>query len=106
MSIPVAEEPKDPNAIVDYVIDLKALTNGNGTENYLEDAETISTIDSITTDDVALVVDSSILAAANTQIVIWLSGGTLNATHLVTARFTTSMSRTDDRSFRLKIRER
>jgi len=103
---------KDPNAVLDYTIDLAAYTNGSSTDpnnEYLDTAnsETISSIVSVTVSPTGeLTVDSSALAASNTQIVVWLSSGVAGKIYDVTARFTTSASRTDDRTFQVLCKEK
>jgi len=100
MAIPFYE--KDPDAVLDYKVDLAALTNGSwGSTDYLQSGETIST--ATVTATTGLTVDSSAITDTNTSITAWLSGGTLNVTYEVTFHFTTSLNRTDDRTIKIRI---
>jgi len=95
---------KDPDAVLDYKFDWKALTNGSGTSDWLQSAETISshTIDA----DSGITVDSSALSDANTSVTVWLSGGTAGTDYAVRCEIDTSASRTDERTMTIKCRER
>jgi hypothetical protein len=86
--------PKDPEELKDYIMDHSAM---------LETDETISTSSwAITGSDSVLVEDSSEIDEERT--VIWLSGGTLNVTYLLTNTITTSDGRTLELSGRLKVK--
>jgi hypothetical protein len=95
---------KDPDAVLDYKFDWKALTNGSGTSDWLQGAETIAshTIDA----DSGITVDSSALSDTNTSVTVWLSGGTAETAYIVRCEIVTSAARTDERSMRLLVRER
>ena len=86
---------KDPSATLDYIIDLAAL-------GWLQGSEVINSI--TVTADAGLTVQSS--SYTNTAITVWLTGGTVGQTMLVTVHFTTSQNRADDRSFRCFIKQR
>lgn len=87
---------KDPQAVLDYKFDWKALTNGSGKSDWLEDAETIASFE-VTPDD-GITVDSSSLTDSNTSVTVWLSGGTDEQAYEVTCAITTSAGRTDERT--------
>lgn len=88
-----ASIPKDPDATLDYSIDLATwLTDISDTLASLEVVPDGVTIDSSAID--------------GTSVVAWVSGGTVGETATVTFRFTTAGGRTDDRSIYLKIKER
>ena len=95
---------KDPDAVLDYKFDWKALTNGTGESDWLQTAETISshTIDA----DSGITVDSSALSDANTSVTVWLSGGTAGTNYAVRCEIVTSAARTDERTMTIKCRER
>ncbi len=101
-------DPKDPDSQgIDYMIDLAALRNGRGTENYLQDGEFIDEDEmpvEVFSDDTALIIDSFYVSDSNSSIAIILSGGTVNTFSSVTARFKTSLGRRVDRSFRIFIK--
>lgn len=84
---------KDPDAVLDYSLDLAAwLTDiGDGLLSLAVIGDGV-TIDSHAID--------------GTAVIAWVSGGTAGETATVTYRFTTGNGRTDDRSIYLKIRER
>ncbi len=81
---------KDAAARLDYVWDWSAWVTGG---------ETITAVTWVVpsgiTQDTATFTD--------TTATIWLTGGALNATYLVTCRITTSAGRVDDRSMNIKV---
>jgi hypothetical protein len=100
---------KDPEATLDYLIDLKALTNGRGPEDYLQDGDTIDpTPGSYTvysSEPTELLVSDIALEDNNTSIRFWLTGGTAGIAYIVTAQFTTIMGRTDEKSMKIQVKE-
>lgn len=98
---------KDPQAVLDYKFDWKALTNGfdaDATEDYLEDLETIAS--HTVTAEAGITVDSSSITDSATTVTAWLSGGTVGVHYTVTCQIVTSMARTDERSIIVKVEER
>lgn len=95
---------KDPDAVLDWKFDWKALTNGSGPENWLETGETIAS--HTVTAAAGLTVDSSSLTDGNTSVTVWLSGGTVRNGYDVTCHITTSNGRQDDRTIRIYVVER
>lgn len=95
---------KDPDAVLDYKFDWKALTNGSGTSDWLATAETISsfTIDA----DTGITVVSSSKTDANTTVTVWLSGGTAGTDYAVRCEIVTSATRTDERTMTIQVRQR
>ena len=95
---------KDPDAVLDYKFDWKALTNGTGTSDWLATAETISTftIDA----DTGITVVSSAKSDSDTSVTVWLSGGTAGTDYAVRCEIVTNQSRTDERTMTIKCRER
>jgi hypothetical protein len=86
---------RDPNAILDYKIDL--------TEWLDAQSDALLTAVEATDRTVGVVVDS--VTIVGKTIVVWISGGTIGDPASVTIRFTTSGGRTDDRSLFFKIKE-
>jgi hypothetical protein len=84
---------KDPNAVLDYSLDLSAWLTDAG--DALQSLDVIG--DGVTIDSHAI---------SGTAVIAWVSGGTAGESATVTYRFTTANGRTDDRSITLKIRER
>lgn len=95
---------KDPDAVLDYKFDWKALTNGSGTSDWLAAGETIST--RTVTADNGITVDSSSITDTNTTVTVWLSGGTHGQDYTVACKIVTSASRTDERSITIQCRNR
>jgi len=95
---------KDPDAVLDYKFDWKALTNGSGTSDWLATAETINTftIDA----DSGITVNSSAKSDADTSVTVWLSGGTAGTDYAVRCEIVTSLTRTDERTMTIQVRER
>lgn len=88
---------KDPDAALDYARDWS---------DWLEEAEVIeSSIWIIAPGGVgSLTVDLEELEGG--LATIWLSDGTAGVTYAVTNRISTSLNRTDDRTFYVKVAER
>lgn len=95
---------KDPDAVLDYKFDWKALTNGSGTTDWLDTGETISTR-SVSV-DTGITKDSDSITDTNTSVTVWLSGGTAGETYTVTCQIVTSDSRTEERSIKIKVKDR
>ena len=95
---------KDPDAVLDYKFDWAALTNGNGSSDWLQSGETLSshTIDA----DTGITVASSALTDTNTSVTVWLSGGTTGTDYAVRCEVVTSGSRTDERTMMVAVRQR
>lgn len=85
-------EPKDPDSVVDYQFDWSTWLG----------ADTIATSTWIVPAGITLDSDTN----TTTTTTAWLSGGTLNATYIVTNRITTVGGRTEDRSMIITIREK
>ena len=94
---------KDPDAVLDYLFDWKASTNGNGVSDWLESSETIS--DHTITADTGITVDSSELANSDSSVKVWLSGGTAGANYKIACKITTSNAREDERTIVIRVRE-
>lgn len=92
---------KDPDEVLDYLFDFKALTNGNGTEDYLQSGETISTY--TMTVDTGLTKDSDTKTNADTSVKVWLSGGTLGNSYNVECDIVTSGGRTVSRTMTIVV---
>ncbi|MCC6389152.1 MAG: hypothetical protein IT167_01020 [Bryobacterales bacterium] len=83
---------KDPNAVLDYSVDWTRWLDGDA----------IATSEWTVPAGLTKVNDTHTTKAAT----VWLSGGTVSQTYTVTNRITSTGSRTDDRSFDVKIAER
>lgn len=84
---------KDPNATLDYVLDLSAwLKLGADT---LATASAAGTGVSVVSCDVV-----------GKTVLVWVSGGTVGQPGSVRIRFTTTKNRVDDRTLFFKIKER
>lgn len=87
---------KDPTAVLDYAMDWSTWLSTTG-------PETISTY--------AVTVDSSLItvsthSASSGLVTAWLSGGYAGSDYTVSIKVVTSASRTDERSFMVKVKER
>ena len=85
---------KDPDSILDYSVDWGY---------WLSDV-----VDTISTS--TWIVESGLTEITNTNTTttstIWISGGTLGTTYLVTNRITTAGGRSEDKSFYIKIKNK
>lgn len=86
---------KDPSAVLDYKLDLDA---------WLEVGETVSSHQ--VTVPTGITLDSSSITDSGRSVTAWLSGGTHGVNYDVVYRFTTSASRTDERTMTIQCRER
>ena len=87
---------KDPDSVVDYVIDWATWLAGTSP------VDTIST--STWTAETGITIDSD--TNSTTRAKVWLSGGSDGTTYTVTNRIVTAGSRTADRSLRIVCRSR
>lgn len=86
---------KDPNAVLDYKFNWS---------DWLASGETISTI-TITAES-GITVDSSTITDTGTTVTVWLSSGTAGNIYDVACLITTSDSRTDERTMKIRCQER
>lgn len=89
---------KDPNAVLNYMVDWADEEKGP----WLATGEEISTSTWIVPAGITKTDESD----TTTTATIWLSGGTVGESYLLTNRITTNQGRIDDRSFRIYVRER
>jgi hypothetical protein len=90
---PIWTDEKDPNAVLDYVIDWGS--------KWLEAGDEIST--SIWTVPTGITKDSD--SKTTTTTTIWLSGGTDGESYDIVNRIVTTGGRTDDRTITIIVRE-
>lgn len=83
---------KDPDAVLDYTGDWAAWLNGDTIQTSTWIPDDGITVDSSTHDD--------------TTATVWLSGGTNLETYEVTNRVATAGGRTDDRTIKIKVKEK
>ena len=95
---------KDPDSVLDYKFDWKALTNGTGASDWLGSGETISS--HTITADTGITVDSSAETDTDTSVTVWLSGGTAGTSYNVACKIVTSGSRTDERTMVVMVQAR
>ena len=93
---------KDPDAVLDYVFDWKASSNGTGDSDWLASGETISS--HTVTVETGLTKDSD--SESGGQVTVWLSGGTAGTDYDVSCEIETSAGRTDERTVLVRVRER
>jgi len=94
---------KDPDAVLDYKFDWKALTNGadGATSDWLASGETISSY--TITASAGITVDSDSQTDTNTSVTVWLSGGTAGNDYTVACKIVTSVGRTDERTITISV---
>lgn len=96
---------KDPEAVLDYKFDWRALTNGSGKSDWLASGETITAGYTITA-ATGITADSDSRTDTNTSVTVWLSGGTAGETYTLECKIVTSASRTDERTMTIVVLER
>lgn len=84
---------KDPDAVLDYTVDWS---------DWLSDGETIATSEWLDVEGIVKDFDTN----TDTTATVWLSGGTSPEVYVLTNRITTSDGRGDDRSIRIRVRDR
>jgi len=84
--------PKDPDAILDYVIDWTAWLG----------ADTIAASQWIVPSGLTKTAEEN----SSTTATVWLSGGSAGQRYTVTNRITTAGGRTEDRSISIQVKER
>lgn len=89
--------PKAPAALLDYPFDWS-----NAGLGWLATGETV--VSNTVTVDAGLT--NPIVTASTTAVTVWLSGGTIGRSYLVSCTITTSAGRTDTRSIRVIVRTR
>lgn len=106
-AVPVAMGFKDPQAVLDYAFlwqDWLAAGETITAHTITRSAATI-TVDSSSVNVAAVTLDS-VEQKIGSVVTAWLSGGTVNTVYVIGCRVTTSAGRTDERSFRLIVRDR
>lgn len=97
----IPRSPKAPGGPLDYYFDFADPKRGP----WLAAGEALASASwSITQGDGALSINSQGYNA--TQAYVWLSGGTLGASYLVSCTFTTTQGRGDTRSFWVDVQTR
>lgn len=89
------EFEKSPSAVLKYKFDWS---------DWLASGETIST--RTVTPEEGITVDSSSITDTNTSVTVTLSGGTVGNVYDVACLITTSDSQTDERTIKIKCRQR
>lgn len=89
---------KDPNAVLDYSYDYIEWLDGDTISSHLV------TVAAPVGDTTPLTVNSS--SVVGSKVVMWLGGGTVGTTYLVTVHIVTSAGRADDRTTRVVVVER
>ena len=87
---------KDPDAVLDYIIDWN-----DDDDPWLAAGETISS--HTITAETGITVDSD--SEADGAVIIWLSGGTAEENYTVACKIVTSASRTDERTIIIRCRD-
>ena len=82
---------KTTSSTLDYKFDWKALTNGTGLQNWLEDNENITV--AILAVPSGIVKDSAAITDSNTTVIIWLSGGAVSTQYDIPCYIETDKNR-------------
>lgn len=93
--MPTYRRMKDPQAVLDYGFDWSTWLGTDTVE---------SSNWSVSGDDSLLVIDDD--SFSTTAATVWLSGGTLGSTYLVTNHIVTADGREDDRTIEISIVDR
>lgn len=96
---------KDPHAVVDYHAAWSDWLDGDTIASVVWTVSTGLTKDSQAVNSGAVTIDG-VSHPANSVATAWLSGGTAGQSYTVACRITTAGGRTDERTFRVVVRER
>lgn len=105
VAVAIPTIPKSVVAVLDYGIDL-SIPQTPRAGPWLQPGEYVTSL-TVTSSDPALVINSFGIvpnaAGVMALCVVWLSGGVLGKTYLVTFTFTTNEGRTDERSISIEM---
>jgi hypothetical protein len=107
-SPPIPVINKSPSALLDYGFDLSARDPSSGSGPWLQPGETITAL-TVTADAGVTVASSGIYPNASgvqSQVVAWVSGGTIGTEYNVYFLFTSSAGRQDTRTLTLNVVQR
>lgn len=96
---------KDPHGTLDYSVAWSTWLDGDTIASATWTVGAGLTINSQTINASAVTIDG-VSHPANTVATAWLSGGTAGQSYTVACRITTAGGRTDERTFRVVVRER
>lgn len=91
------DAPKDPDALLDYPLDWTG---------WLADAADTIVASTWEVADGTVIIDSGRTSFNSSGTIVWLSGGIAGETVIVTNHIVTAGGRHDDRSLRIKIKDR
>lgn len=105
---------KDPQAVLDYPYDWAAVAAedefGNPIKPWLETGDIIvsatATVSTFDDDPRPLFIENDPLDFTDTTTTVWLSGGTVGKSYLVTIHVSTFDGREDDRTILILIKEK
>lgn len=95
---------KDPDARLDYLFDWAAKEHGNWTSDWLQPGEIITGHQVTVPTGITLVSDNVTLDQKSVDV--WLEGGTECESYDIECEITTNQGRTDERTGRIKVKER
>lgn len=95
---------KDPDAQLDFMFDWAGLEHENWSDNWLQEGEII--VSHTVTVPTGINLDSDAPTLDQKAVIVWLSGGTVCESYDVVCQIVTNLSRTDDRTMRVKVKER
>lgn len=96
--------PKDPEAVLDFMFDWAGLDNQNWSSNWLQPGEVI--VSYVLTVPAGIVEETSSINQDQNAVIVWLSGGTDCASYDIVCEITTNTGRTDQRTMRIKVKDR
>lgn len=96
---------KDANAVLDYHVCWSDWLDGDTLTSATWTVQSGLTKDSQAINASPVDIDGTV-HAASTVATAWLSGGTAGTTYSVACRVTTAGGRTDERTFRVRVRDR
>ena len=89
---------------LEWKFDWAALTNGSGSENWLQDGETIASY--TVAAGTGITVDDHMLANNDTSVIVWLDDGTVNTRYPVSCSIVTTAGREDKRTIYINVTSR
>lgn len=95
---------KDPDALLDFMFDWAGLEHGNWSDDWLQPGEVI-TLHEITV-PAGITLESDAPSLDQKAVIVWLKDGEACTSYDVVCKITTNLSRTDERTMRIKVKDR
>lgn len=83
-------QPKNAADVLDYIVDFAALTNGNGSSDWLDTGNSEQISSAVIVMPAGITLDADDLVNSSTSVRLWISGGTAGQSYEITIAVTTN----------------